>query len=48
MAAFSDVSQHPENIKNYQSNPKITRLIAKMQGKFSGAPGSPPADGDVD
>eukprot|EP00058_Branchiostoma_floridae_P025957 XP_002611447.1 hypothetical protein BRAFLDRAFT_63921 [Branchiostoma floridae] len=45
LAAFQDVSQHPENLAKYQSNPKIANLIAKMSTKFGGpggGPGGPP------
>ncbi|KAI8510525.1 Hsc70-interacting protein [Branchiostoma belcheri] len=42
LAAFQDVSQHPENLAKYQSNPKIANLIAKMSTKFGGPPGGGP------
>ena len=42
-AAFADISQNPQNISKYQSNPKVANLIAKMQDKFSGGkPGGAP------
>lgn len=40
MAAFQDVSQNPENIKNYESSPKIKKVIEKLAKKFGKAGGS--------
>ena len=37
MAAFQDVSKNPENIKNYENNPKVKSVIEKLQSKFGGA-----------
>lgn len=40
MAAFQDVSQNPANIKNYENNPKIKRVIEKLSSKFGKGEGS--------
>lgn len=47
MAAFQDVSQNPANIKNYENNPKIKRVIEKLSNKFGkgGNGGGPSAGG---
>ena len=36
MAAFQDVSQNPENMKKYEDNPKVKKVIEKLQSKFGG------------
>jgi len=38
-AALADMSKNPMNMLKYQSNPKIQRVIEKMQKKFGGAAG---------
>jgi len=43
-AAFADISQNPANIAKYADNPKIQKLLKKMQGKFGG----PDIDDDAD
>lgn len=42
MAAFQDVSQNPANMSKYQNNPKVKKVIEKLQSKFGGAGGAPP------
>lgn len=39
MAAFQDVSKNPDNIKKYESNPKVKNVIEKLQQKLGGAGG---------
>jgi len=39
-AAFADISQNPANIAKYASNPKIQKLLKKMQGTFGGGAGT--------
>ncbi|XP_012554235.1 hsc70-interacting protein isoform X1 [Hydra vulgaris] len=34
MAAFQDVSKNPANISKYENNPKIKKVIEKLQTKF--------------
>jgi len=41
-AAFADISQNPANVLKYQSNPKISGLIAKMAQKMGGGGGGMP------
>lgn len=45
-SAFQDISHNPANILKYQSNPKISRLIAKMTQKLGAGGGGMP-DGDT-
>ena len=42
MAAFQDVSQNPENISKYESNPKVKKVIEKLAKKFGPAGAGPP------
>ena len=34
MAAFQDVSKNPANMSKYESNPKVKKVIEKLQAKF--------------
>ncbi|KAH0901939.1 hypothetical protein HID58_041442 [Brassica napus] len=38
MAALQDVMKNPANLAKHQANPKVAPVIAKMMGKFGGAP----------
>ena len=42
--AFADISENPANMAKYANNPKIQKLLKKMQGKFAG----PDVDDDAD
>lgn len=37
MAAFQDVSKNPANMSKYENNPKIKKVIEKLQTKFGKA-----------
>ena len=39
MAAFKDIQSNPANIKKYQDNPKVRKVMDKLTAKFSGAGG---------
>lgn len=41
MKAFQDVSQNPQNMHKYEDNPKVKKVIEKLQKKF-GAGGATP------
>ena len=34
MAAFQDVSKNPANISKYENNPKVKKVIEKLQKNF--------------
>jgi len=42
MAAFQDVSKNPANMSKYEGNPKVKRVIEKLQSKFGGGAGGMP------
>lgn len=41
MNAFKDVSQNPQNMHKYENNPKVKRVIEKLQKKFGAAGATP-------
>ena len=36
MKAFQDVQSNPANIAKYQDNPKVKKVLEKLQAKFGG------------
>ncbi|CAH8548873.1 unnamed protein product [Dicrocoelium dendriticum] len=50
LEAFKDVSPNPANIHKYQNNPKVKKVLEKLQSKFGGGmpgmPGEMPFDFD--
>ena len=41
MAAFQDVSKNPSNMSKYENNPKVKKVIEKLQSKFGGNKAAP-------
>jgi len=39
--AMADIQQNPGNMMKYMSNPKVMKVITKLQGKFAGMGGMP-------
>lgn len=39
--AMADIQQNPQNLMQYMSNPKVMKVMQKLQGKFSGMGGMP-------
>ncbi|CAL8080678.1 unnamed protein product [Calicophoron daubneyi] len=42
MKAFSEVSSNPAAFQKYENNPKVKKVLEKMQSKFGGAAGGMP------